>query len=463
MELVKVMTIQISKSDVIWSYLGYILKVSSNLILLPVILRHLTSEELGCWYVFLSIGALVQLMDLGFTPTIMRNISYAFSGATCLKKEGIFSRQKLTQKPNYELIYKLKYLSKKLYMYISIVAFLLLMTIGSCYLFFITEQLESGKIFAAWSIYVVAIFVNCYYSYWIPVLSGIGKIKESQQAIVISQLGYIFVGYAGLAILDGISALAVAFLISGIVQRWFSKHYFMKNTIEHKVKMSQEEYQELFQVIWHTARKMGLVSVGAFLILQANTLICSTYFDLKTTAQYGLTLQVITVISVFSATMFRSYLPSINEARITNDQEKLKRHLALTTIVGWSTFLLCAILLILFGDAVLGSIGSKTSLLPQNMLILMVIYLFLEFNHSNFATFIVTNNEVPFVKASIYSGIAILILSLIFINFTGRSLWCLLISQAVVQLTYNNWKWPMVVMQQLNMQFWDIFRLGLKK
>lgn len=456
------MNIKVSKKDVIWGYLGYILKVCSNIILLPLILKKLTTDELGVWYVFISIGALIQLLDLGFTPTIMRNISYAFGGATQLQREGIAEQQVIQGKPNYSLINQLIKISKKIYMYISIVALLLLFTIGTYYIKSITQHLQNSDIIIAWYIYSIGIFLNFYYSYWIPVLGGIGKIKESQKATVVSQLAYLLIGFVGIMQSFGLIAISLAFAISGIILREVSKYYF-KGTIPTllDIRISPKEENDLFNIVWYTARQIGIVFVGSFLIVQANTLLCASYFDLQTTAQYGLTLQLFNVVATFASIMFRSYLPIISEARVKKSQQSLKQYLSLTAMVGWLSFFLGSAVIVLCGNWLLHVIGSKTTLLPQTMLLFMAVYLFLEFNHGAiFSTFIITNNEVPFVKAALFSGTSIVVCSLALINLTELGLWSVLISQALVQGCYNNWKWPKVVLVQLNTNLWQLICQG---
>ena len=80
--------ISITKKDIVWNYLGTVLNLSMNVLILPFVLRLLTVQELGLWYVFGSVAALVQLMDFGFAPAIMRNISYAWSGVISFIAEG---------------------------------------------------------------------------------------------------------------------------------------------------------------------------------------------------------------------------------------------------------------------------------------------------------------------------------------------------------------------------------------
>ncbi|MCF2674459.1 hypothetical protein [Fusobacterium varium] len=87
----------------------------------------------------------------------------------------------------------------------------------------------------------------------------------------------------------------------------------------------------------------------------------------------------------------------------------------------------------------------------------------MEMIHSNVATFITTRNRAPFVKASILSEIAIILISLFLINFTDLGLWSLLFSQAIVQLMYNNWKWPLEINKELKVSFLELWKIGIKK
>ena len=91
----------------------------------------------------------------------------------------------------------------------------------------------------------------------------------------------------------------------------------------------------------------------------------------------------------------------------------------------------------------------------------MMFYQFLEFNHGSiFSTFITTKNEVPFTVPSIVSGCAIVVLSVSLVTLTKLGLWGLLLSQCLVQLAYNNWKWPCVVLKEMGMSVSGLVRSG---
>ena len=81
--------IKTSRNDIIWNYTANILNIGVSIVVLPLILKMLSAEEVGLWYVFLSISSLALLIDFGFSATLMRHISYAVSGASEIDRKSV--------------------------------------------------------------------------------------------------------------------------------------------------------------------------------------------------------------------------------------------------------------------------------------------------------------------------------------------------------------------------------------
>jgi O-antigen/teichoic acid export membrane protein len=456
------MSITITHKDILWGYGGYFFKTASNVIILPFILKFLPTKELGLWYTFTSIGVLVTLLDFGFLPTIMRNISYCWSGAEQLQEKGLQVACDIG-KPNYLLLKKVIIASRRIYLLISLLAFFLLSTVGTIYIKHISLSLNGNSYLIAWGIYCIGIFLNLYYSYWTPFLNGIGAIKEGQKALVVSRFIQIIIAITGLYMNYGLLAIAISFLLSGLSLREISRFYFYRRDgIREELKkvsseFSKNEFVKIFSTIWYNAWRLGIVSFGAFLITQANTLVCSSFFGLEMTAKYGLSLQLFGIVGAFSGVVFNSYLPVLNESSLINDSIRAKKIISIAACTSWLSYLIAALIAICFGDFLLNIIGSRSSLLPKSMLIIMSVYLFLEFNHSMFATVITTENQVPFVWASVVSGVAILTISLILAFLTHWGILGILLTQGIVQLAYNNWRWPLWVKKKYNLKLKEMF------
>lgn len=457
------MEIKVGKKDIIWSYIAQFFNIGAGIIILPAILKKLSSEELGIWYIFLAISSLVYLLDFGFLPTIQRNISYIFSGAEELLETGISNR--VSKTINYKLLYDLIETSKKLYRNISLISLIILLTLGTFYIYTLVKDLNNtNQIIIAWILYILSILVNFYYYYFNALIRGKGLIAEANKIMIFSRLGFIIFSFIALNLGLGLISLTLGNIISVIIIRILSYKVFFTKTLKENLKKQNKKIDKnLIKIIWHNASKLGLVSLGAFLILKGNTFIASKYLSLKEVAEYGLSLQLFSVLTGISSSIISVFISKISQYRVENNLKKLQEYYSLCVVINSIFFISGTISIIFIAPKFLYLLGSNTTLLSQKYLIFMGIYLFLEVTHSNASGFIVTSNNIPFVNAAIFSGIAIIVLSLILIKITNLGLWSLLISQCIVQLSYNNWKWPLEVNRELNINFLDILKIGMKK
>ncbi len=453
--------LQITKRDVLWNYVGYTLRFFFGILIVPVLTYFLDSRELGVWYVFLSIGSLIQLLDLGFSPTISRNISYAYAGAKEIKADGVPAFYGV--QANVILLAQIRRAAKRIYFYIACLAVVLLLSLGSLYIAFITKEFADNRyILLAWWLYSLGLFFNFYYSYWIAVLTGIGRIKEGQKATVLSSVVYIGILLVGIYFFNGLLVVAAAFLCSGIVRRWFCKWAFEQCIRLPQIQIERAELTKLCRLMWYNAKKSGMVAVGGFCINQMNTILASLYFDLTLVASYGLTLQAIGVLSVLAQVPVNSYIPLFSELQLKRERRNIIQLMGKTFIAFFLFFLLGAAALLFFGNDILELFHSKTYLLSTPMCILILLYTFLECNHGNFATVITAKNEVPFVRASLWSGGGMVIGSLFSLEILHMGLWGLLLARFLSQAVHQNWYWPYYVMRDLQVNFWQIFVSGVR-
>lgn len=137
------MEIRVSKKDVVWGYISIFFQMTSGIIVLPFILRMLSSEEIGYNYLMLTIGSMIALFDAGFSPMFGKNISYLFSGAQELKKEGVV--ESYSEVLNYHLIATMLEVAKMVYRRLSVLVLLLMLTIGTIYIYYVTKVSHPNK------------------------------------------------------------------------------------------------------------------------------------------------------------------------------------------------------------------------------------------------------------------------------------------------------------------------------
>lgn len=457
------MGIKASKGDVIWNYLGTIMSLSGNFLLLPFMMYYLNTDLLGLWYIFLSIGGIVVLFDFGFNPTIARNVAYSWNGAKELSENDV--RSILDSKPNIKLLIKVIATCKRIYLIISLVALFLLSTVGTLYIIYISDGIHGENYLVSWFIYSLAVFLNIYYGYYATLLRGVGAIKQINIATVVSRLLQILLSvimlYSGLQLV----AVAIGYLFYGFLFRILSKVFFYKYKNigqlinENKYNVDLKEIKEIFKVVWHNAWRDGLVSLSAYLANQASVIISSIYFSLTLTGIYSISIQLVTAIATIAGSLYNAYQPSLQAAYVNRDTIESKRLMSLSMIV-YTFFFWFGIMILIVGLPVLSLIKTD---LEFNIPILLAIsiYTFLLKHHSFYASFISNTNKVPYTKAFILSSFLSILLSIILIRFTTLGIWGLLLTQILVQAVYNNWKWPKVVMDNLQTNPFEFIKVGV--
>lgn len=435
-------TITINKKDVIWSYLGTFFRISTNILLLPVLVYFLTEEELGLWYVFASIAQFVVLFDFGFTPTFARNISYIWSGASHIKKESVVTTdEKDTNWYEFKAILKT---CSSIYAIIATIGLVLLLSFGSYYVIRISSYAHLNS----WLIYCVAVFFNIYYGYYTSFLSGIGAVAENHKAAILSKL--IQLVFSTLLLFYGLGLLGVsiAYLLSGLSLRIISKYYFNKyEDIGNKIKniLVENIYRKCFtnvRIIWKNASRDGLVTLSNFLTTQANTLLCSSVIGLEATGSYGLSLQIATLISSISSIPFSSF-----QAKMQGNAVKGDMH---SNVSVFSRAILLYICVFIFLGIFSFIAFPILNIIKPDFNIDKIIYIFiliqtLLYGYYNlYASFISCYNLIPYTETYIITSVSSVILSFIFAKYTDLSIWSLVLIPTIISL-YNVYKWPSYV------------------
>lgn len=446
--------ITIGKRTFFWSYLASILQIGSGVLLFPIILRVLPSEMIGIWSIFIAITVFVNMLDFGFTPSFTRNITYIFSGVNKLEKTGI-AIDSSSSEVNYSLLASSIKAMKWLYLRVAIIAFTLLLTAGSYYLHTVLNSNYHGDqmpIWIAWIFFCFTNTFNIYTLYYDCLLLGKGLVKNDKQTIILSQIIYLVISLILVLCGFGLISLVVGQAIALLVKRGLSRYFFYSKEIKDNLskQTNTSDAKEIINIIIPNSVKLGLTCVGAFLSLQSAILIGSLYLSLNEMASYGITMQVVNVIASLGGVFYFSLSPKIAQLRVQNDLLKIKELYLKSIGLLLLSFLAGGFLLIWSGNWILLLLGSKTLLIGNGMMIGLLIITFLEKNHAIAGNVILSNNVVPFFRASIVAGIITVILLLVFFRFLDWGIWTMIFAPGIAQILYQNWKWPTLVMKELN-------------
>lgn len=459
----KAVEIKIEKKDILWSYGAQIFTFGTAFLTLPPILKHLSPEEIGLNYLFQTILALVTLFDFGFSPQFGRNITYVLSGAQTLQKDGVTVQEDSNEGINYKLFKTLIFAGKRIYAILSLITFFFMITAGTIYLSKVTKNFtQVDHSIWIWLSFLTAVSINIFYNYYNPLLIGKGMIKQNNKILVISRSLYIILIYILIKLNFGLFSLVIGSFASTILTRFLAHRiYFTKDisVIIDPIKVTNSEIIEVFQIIWHNSRKLGLNFVGGFLITKSGFFLAGLYLSLKDIANFGLTTQLFMITGSFSSLMFYTYLPRFNSLRVKGDNQKLINEFSLAMAVFYIIYFLGSLSIIFAGNYILVNfLHSKVQLISTGLMVMLCLTLFLEYNYSFFATLIVTGNKVPFVKANLISGASIILLSLFSLTILKWGLFGIVFSQFIVELCYNTWKWPHFIIKEFKVNFMLLFQ-----
>jgi len=451
---------QIGRKDVVWNFAATFMRVASGVFLLPMVLRMLPTEDVALWYIFLAVGGLATLLDFGFANSFTRNVTYIFSGVKELKKDGFNAVDIVDTTIDYGLLKSVIVAMRRYYGIIAAV-FLVLFFVASP--FYLTDILKdySGnikEIWIAWFTYGVLVAYQLYTYYYSSILSGRGKVKKVQQIIIVGQASRIISAAIFLLLGFGVMSLVFGQLISDIVNRTMCYYAFYDKEIKVKLNIAPVvNVGEVMKIMTPNAAKIGITTLGGFLITKAIMLIAPYYISKPDIASYGTTRTMLDLITSLGFLWFGTYYPKITLFRVSNNHVQIKRMYLKGKISLIAVFIVCGLGLIIAGPSLMVLIHSKTPLLPGMITFVFLVFAFLETNHGLAAQMILTKNEVPFAEASIISGIATMILFFISIKFLSIGIWVMILAPGIVGICYQNWKWPLVVIKDLNIKFKDYF------
>lgn len=452
--LAELKSVNIGRKDVFWNYLATLLQIGSGVLLFPIILRMLSSELIGIWAIFMTIGSLTNLLDFGFSPSFTRNVTYIISGVNKLISKGIDQSDK-QESINYELLSGTIRAMKWFYRRMALIALILLIFAGTWYMHHILENKYTGadanSIYIAWFLFCIVNAYNIYTLYYDSLLMGCGFVMKSKQLIIISQ--FVYIGLSTVLILSnyGLLSIVIAQAVSLLLRRFLSQHFFYNNGLKKELaNAGNTNYREIIKAITPNSIKLGITGLGAFLVLQSSVLIGSAYLELSELASYGITVQIINVIASLSWVYFNSYIPNIARLRVNEDLISIRKIYMKSLFAMLLTYIAGAVVLIYAGQLLLDVLGSQTSLLSAGMILLIIVISLLEKNHAMAGSILLLRNEVPFFKAAIISGICTVLLLFLFTGTLNLGIWGMILAPGIVQLIYQNWKWPLVLYKELN-------------
>lgn len=461
------MKVEAKKSDIAWNYIGTFVSMFGTLMLLPLLLKFLSDEEIGLWYVFVTISSFATLLEFGFNPTFARNITYVVSGATELNIIEPTNRN-MSGNISYSLLKKVYYSCKFVYAAITVVALAVLSIIGTIYLDSVTKELEGGQHWYAWAVFVVATCVNLYFLYTASILRGLGDIAAENKAKTFGRISQIIVTLVLLMFGLGILGAAIGFFVNGLIIRVVSITLMRRHAdlwvhiSESSIQLSFGEILSVVKTVGNLAWRDGLVMVSNFCATQVTSLIASSHFGLVIAGTYSICLQISSAVVNVAGVYPKSFFPEFQAAFVRGKPDYLVNIVSRGLVLYWVGVVVASCGALTLGFKILDVV--KPSFEPNYWLFMLItVYLAIWSQTGIFCNYIIAMNEIPYMTSFILTTFAGISLAFIMIVLFRCGIYALVIGPLVAHLLYNAWRWPVYLCGRISCTYWDLVKIGVAR
>lgn len=426
-------------STLFWGYFSRVSSIASSLIIMPFALSKFSAEAFSIWMIFVTFYGLIVVFDFGLTTTIARQYNYILAGATSVEKLGLSYES--SEKVDERLFTHLYLGSKKIFSAVALFGVALLLAVYFFYLFPVTSEYQND-VSLEWLLYAIAIIINLFCLIYNAIFFGTHHVTSIYRVCSISNL--IFFAFAiVLILLDyGLLAIAIARFISAVVYFIHAKFEVKKyNMLSHYQPKFSSGNKQVLKSLIPNAAKLGGVTLGNFLVSKISVLIVAAYLPLAVSGSYSLTLNIFSVIMSVSLLFMTVKTPELNALRqekkytqLLSQQKKIRLLCMLTGGLAFFGF-------IMLGKPLLTIIGSSTQLPEYGVMLAFSLLYALEINRSISMNFIMTANQIPFLKPVLLTGVCCLIITVSLFEFGYSALLVPVLVQLFAQSLFNNWYW----------------------
>jgi len=419
------------------------LNIGFGILIIPIASIKLSPEILGIWFLFFTLQSFVMIF-FNSVSDIFPNYFTNFLTKKKLTKELNLNTNK------FHVLLKSTSLINLLFTTFILLIFILF---AFFYIPLISSQISNqiSNIYISIAIFATSTALDGLSMHYVYALRGTGNQKYWYISTIMARITQLMLSIYFLNIGYGLLGLTAAYLISNILKFFLRLAFFRQ--VEKQLEISFEKYQfiEIIQTIQaykKTIFKLFATQVSTFFTLRSAPFFISYALSLETSSMYSIAQTIINTLHSVSRVVVQNYQQHFVVA-LSDIQKKLsilRRSLLFTSTI----YFFGAMVSILFLDYFLVFIGSNIKSLPSEFLILMFIFNYFEMISSFSIFYILSYGKVPFMKASLISGCLIIFFQFIAVSTTYNTLLFILLAQYLVQISYNNWRWPLYLIKKSN-------------
>lgn len=447
------------------SWFSYSSKFLSIFLILPMILSVFNQAELNIYFLFITIIATINIFDFGFKNTFVRLFSYSAAGLKNFDQVSKNYIKNTKQEINWDFTKEIFSTMKRTYLFISLILFASLSTIGT---YFVKDSIslneETDLLWLSWIYIIITSSIGFYGKIYICYLEGFNRV-----ALLKRYEGY----FSFLSVLSRFLVIYFypsIFLLIIVEKSWLIinliRNLFLCRSIyENKISSFSNDFDYVFfKKVFDLAWKSGFSNILSIGLINFTGIFYSQIGNLNSVNSYLISLRIMNIIRDFSKAPFYSKIPLFSKLRAQGYVNKLiyisKRNILISNIV----FFLSVTSIAFFADEILLLINSNADLVNNKMWMLMSLAFYIHrYGSMHMQIYLTTNHVITHIVDSISA--LIFLISLLFL-FEKFEIYSFPISMILSYILCHAWVSSYFSIKSLKTNFlnfdkWSIFVLIL--
>jgi hypothetical protein len=428
-----------AKTAVLWYWIFNVLRLSSSILLLPLLLGCLSKADLGMYFVLVALTQIVPVLDFGLAPNVQRNVAYAMAGAKELQALGM-SETPGTGTPNIALLWSLFRAVRSLYRRLAVVGFLILGAVGTWAVsVHVAETTWPAGTWLAWFISLVAVVSEIYLGWWTNFLIGM---NQPLSAARFATAGYSLNLLLACILLKtgfGLLSVPIASLVSSLLQRSLNRNATLKIMGKFSDPGDGSDVASLLKTLWPNIWRMGCLLLANYVV--ANLIVFIPMFGLAINAEYGLSVRLITAVQTISAIWVYVKWPRIAQLNNLGEVSQMGSILRPRFWLQTLTFFSLSACVLGLGPLLLHRYFPDKQLLPLPWLGLLVLNAFFQMSFTFWTTLLWMQNRIPSFIPTIITQIATLGLLTYLIAGAKMGAVAFILAPLACGAAFNYWFW----------------------
>lgn len=433
-------------NDFIWNYIAQIISIGGGIIALPLVLKYWDIVVVENYLILITLMGLYVIIDGGLRINLVRISAFAKSGKIPIYgSTRDYVLENLSSPQLFNVV-------NKLVAQISWIGGVLIFLLGSIYLY---QTSNNGSYFNIIFIWILLSTSQILFSRNLGViglLQGIGKIALANKLVAAFKGGILLSCVFAVLLGFSLTGFAVGVFFCSVIVYFISLEIFSRQIevipgSDKTIDLSKNDTDQIRELVLKPSLRLWVVQVGAFLINRGNILVAGLVLGVMESSAFMLSIILVSVVANLASTVILVYLPQINTIQVSVSRKTLTPIIKKIYGIAYSIYIAAFVCIFFLGNYILEILGSEARLIDDGLLIIVGIIAFLELNHSLAVSYLTTRNEIIFARAAVLSGIATVCIGYILGSIYG--IIGLIIAQGGVQLLYNNWRWPQLMIKDL--------------